>query len=75
MSNKVVYEAAKALWDGQKTLFGKHPVLKRWKSNRFANTAVTIPYHPGAIEFYKEKGVWTDAMQQAQQQLLRLAGK
>jgi len=73
MSNKAVYEATKALWDGQKTLFSKHPILKRWMNDRFANTDVTIPYHPGAIEFYKEKGVWTDAMERAQQQLLRQA--
>lgn len=73
MSNKVVYEAAKALWNGQKTLFSKHPILKRWKNDRFASTDVTLPYHPGAIEFYKEKGVWTAEMERAQQQLLRLA--
>ena len=71
MSDKAVYEAAKALWDGQKTLFSKHPVLKGWMNDRYASADVTIPYHPGAIEFYKEKGVWTAAMEKAQQQLLR----
>lgn len=71
MSDKVVYEAVKALWNGQKTLFSKHPILKRWKKERFASTEVTIPYHPGAIQFFKEKGVWTDAMEKHQQQLLR----
>lgn len=71
MSDKVVYDAAKALWEGQKTLASKHPILKRWTSDRFASAEVTIPYHPGAIKFYKEKGVWTDAMDKAQQKLLR----
>lgn len=75
LSNRVVYEAVKALWNGQKTLFAKHPILKRWKSNRFASTEVTLPYHPGAIEFYKEKGVWTSAMDKTQQQLLRQGGQ
>ena len=75
MSNEVVYEVIKALWDGQKALFSKHPVLKRWKSDRFASANVTIPYHPGAIKFYKEKGVWTKAMEQAQQKLLSLMGQ
>jgi len=71
MSDQVVYEVVKALWNGQKTLFTKHPILKRWKKERFASTETTIPYHPGAIKFFKEKGVWTDAMQKHQQELLR----
>jgi len=71
MSDQAVYEAVKALWNGQKTLFSKHPILKRWNKERFASTEVTIPYHPGAIKFYKEMGVWTDAMEKHQQQLLR----
>jgi len=75
MSNKAVYEVVKALWDGQKTLFGKHPILKRWKLDRFASTDVTLPYHPGAIQFYKEKGVWSDASEKVQKQLLSQAGK
>jgi TRAP transporter TAXI family solute receptor len=73
MSNQAVYEAVKALWNGQKTLFGKHPILKRWKSNRFASTEVVMAYHPGAIQFYKEMGVWTSDMEKKQQELLRLA--
>ena len=73
MSDKAVYEAVKALWDGQKTLAGKHPILKRWTSARFASTGTTLPYHPGAIQFYKEKGVWTDAMAQNQKKLLGMA--
>jgi len=75
MSNKAVYEVVKALWERQKTLFSKHPILKRWKSERFASIDVTIPYHPGAIQFYKDKGVWTDAMEKLQKQLLSRAGK
>jgi hypothetical protein len=33
---------------------------------------MTIPYHPGAVQLYKEWGVWKAEMDQAQQRLLAL---
>jgi hypothetical protein len=33
---------------------------------------VTIPYHPAAIQFYKERGLWTTKMDEAQTKLLAL---
>jgi uncharacterized protein len=29
-----------------------------------------IPFHPVAIEFYKEQGVWTDELQARQEKML-----
>jgi len=29
------------------------------------------PFHNGAIKFYKEKNVWTEAMEKRQKQLLK----
>ena len=33
--------------------------------------APAVPFHPGAVRFLKEAGVWTDEMEELQQQLLR----
>jgi hypothetical protein len=29
----------------------------------------TIPYHPAAVRFYRERGAWTPEVDQAQQKL------
>jgi hypothetical protein len=33
---------------------------------------VTMAYHPAAVQFYKEKGVWSAKMDEAQKKLLTL---
>ena len=62
--------ALKALWDNESQLAPIHPMLKEWTRDRAAGADVTIPYHPAAIRFYRERGVWKPEMDQAQQRLL-----
>ena len=55
VSEKTVYTLVKTWSDNLKELQTLHPLFKRWQ----AVTSFTVPYHPGAIKFYQETGVWT----------------
>jgi TRAP transporter TAXI family solute receptor len=66
----VVEATLKAIWENTDKLAPIHPLFKEWTRERAVDHEVTIPYHPGAVRFYKERGVWTPDMERAQQRLL-----
>ena len=59
VSERAVYTLVKAWWENLSELQTKHPLFKKWTKEMQALTNFTVPYHPGAIKFYKEVGVWT----------------
>ncbi|MDP2621852.1 MAG: TAXI family TRAP transporter solute-binding subunit [Hyphomicrobiales bacterium] len=63
--------AIKALYEHYEELGPVHPSLKSWTPDRFASTAAVIPYHPAAIEYYREVGLWTPEMDAHQEILLK----
>jgi len=71
-SAPVVTAVLKAIWDNVEKLKPVHPVFREWTHERAASAEITIPYHPAAIAFYREKGVWTAEMDKAQARLLAL---
>ena len=66
------YQIVKAVWEHDTELGPHHPQLKDWVKERFVGEQTTAPYHPGAIKFYKEQGVWSDKMQARQDELLKM---
>lgn len=71
-ADALVEGVLRALWEGTGKLPPIHPVFKEWTRERAASADVTIPYHPAAVRFYRERGVWKPEMDRAQQQLLSL---
>ena len=69
-SDNLVTAVLKALWENIDQLPPLHPGFREWTRDRAASADVTVPYHPAAVAFYKEKGVWTPEMDQAQKKLL-----
>ena len=59
VSERAVYTLVKSWWENLGELQTKHPLFKKWTKEMQAITNFTVPYHPGAIKFYKEVGVWT----------------
>jgi len=70
LSNEVVTHALKAIWDNIDKLPPLNPQFQEWTRERAASADVTVPYHPAAVQFYKEKNLWNAKMDEAQKRLL-----
>jgi TRAP transporter TAXI family solute receptor len=68
----VVEATLRAVWDNIDKLAPIHSAFKEFTRERLADPDPTLPYHPAAVRFYKEHGVWKAEMDQVQQRLLSL---
>lgn len=73
VSDDAVYQIMKTLWKNYKKLHPIHAWFETWNPEQMFDESPTVPYHPGAIQFFKDKGLWTDELEQIQQDLLQLA--
>ncbi len=69
VSNEVAYKVTKALLDNTKEFATYHRAARLWTLKRTMRN-VALPFHPGAIQYFKEKGVWTAAHEANQNKLL-----
>ncbi|MCC6006642.1 MAG: TAXI family TRAP transporter solute-binding subunit [Rhodobacteraceae bacterium] len=61
VSDDDVYNLLKAMWDNWANLQQDFPVLRSSPAENLASTSNTLPFHPGAVRFFREVGLWTDA--------------
>ena len=57
MSEQTAYNITKAMFDHRKDLIAVHKEAENIKLENQKESATPTPWHPGALKFYKEKGV------------------
>ena len=56
---ELVYQLTKTIWENRKAIADKHPAGKAINEKNAARYTGT-DFHPGAIRFYKEAGIWLE---------------
>lgn len=59
VSDKDAYTLAKTLHTNWKDLQKSYPPLRGVSQDKLAVPLNPIPYHPGAVKYYKEVGIWS----------------
>ena len=59
MSEELAYEITRALFEHRDELIAIHPEARNL-TPKSAIEGSPVPFHPGAIRFYRERGVWED---------------
>lgn len=54
----VVYKITKAVHENKKDLAAVFPAMNRFDPDTMAKTYKALQYHPGAIKYFTEKGMW-----------------
>lgn len=70
LSEEAVYQVTKALYENNAELLAAGNATADWLDELYVSENVAIPYHPGAIKYYQEIGLWSSEMQAHQDELL-----
>ncbi len=66
----VAYKITKTLMESQTELTAIHNIGKSWSKDNTLKD-IPVPFHPGAIKYFRETGVWSSKLDTLQQELLR----
>lgn len=56
--DELIYKITKALYENADAVKNGSPTLAGFALNKMAKKTDPVEYHPGAIAFYREKGLW-----------------
>ena len=68
LSDDTVYTVTKTFFDNIVEFHGFHGVAKQWTLKETLDEP-KIPFHPGAVRYFKEKKVWTPELEKEQAEL------
>jgi TRAP transporter TAXI family solute receptor len=69
LPDSVVHAALTALWEHNDELRKVTPRMQAWTHQRMVSREAAVPYHTGAIKFFRDKGVWSPDMEKLQREL------
>ena len=58
VSEDVVYRVTKAIYENKKDLVATFPPFGLFNPGNMGKEIEGVPFHPGALRFYKEAGIW-----------------
>lgn len=71
VSDNFAYTVTKTVMENTQTLAASRKELASWDIKSTLSDLPAVPFHPGAIRYFKEKGGWTEALEKRQQELLK----
>ena len=57
MSEQTAYDIVKTIFDKRQDLIAVHKEAENFKLENQKQAATPIPFHPGAVRYFKERGV------------------
>ena len=57
MSEQTAYNIVKTIFDRREDLIAVHKEAENFKLENQKQAATPIPFHPGAVRYFKERGV------------------